>query len=124
METKQTKGLKRNIIDKYYTKDIVVELCLNFVKKYIQINTDDLIVEPSAGNGSFIKGIKLLTSNFRFYDLEPDNNEIIKQDYLLFDHDSIKENFSKIHIIGNPPFGRQSSFAIKFIHLWTIKSPI
>ena len=114
-ETKQTKGLNRNTIDKYYTKDIVVELCLNLVKKYIEINTDDLIVEPSAGNGSFITGIKSLTSNFRFYDLEPDNTEIIKQDYLLYDYGIIKNAFSKIHIIGNPPFGRQSSLAIKFI---------
>lgn len=115
METKQTKGLNRNTIDKYYTKDIIVELCLNLVKKHIHINTDDLIIEPSAGNGSFITGIKSLSSSFRFYDLEPDNNEIIKQDYLLYDYDSIKETFSKIHIIGNPPFGRQSSLAIKFI---------
>ena len=115
METKQTKGLKRNTIDKYYTKDIVVELCLNLVKKYIEINTDDLIVEPSAGNGSFITGIKSLTSNFKFYDLEPDNSEIIKQDYLLYDYGIVKNTYSKIHIIGNPPFGRQSSLAIKFI---------
>ena len=115
MATKQTKGLNRNTIDKYYTKDIVVELCLNLVKKYIQINTDDLIVEPSAGNGSFITGIKSLTSNFIFYDLEPDNDEIIKQDYLLYDYSIIKNTFSKIHVIGNPPFGRQSSLAIKFI---------
>ena len=112
METKQTKGLNRNTIDKYYTKDIVVELCLNIVKKYIQINPDELIIEPSAGNGSFITGIKSITSNFKFYDLEPDNDEIIKQDYLLYDYE---EPFSKIHIIGNPPFGRQSSLAIKFI---------
>jgi predicted RNA methylase len=112
---KQTKGLTRNTIDKYYTKDIVVVLCINLVKKYIQINSDDLIVEPSAGNGSFINGIKSLTSNFRFYDLEPDNEEIIKQDYLEYDYGIIKNSFSKIHIIGNPPFGRQSSFAIKFI---------
>ena len=115
METKQTKGLNRNTIDKYYTKDIVVELCLNLVKKYIEIKTDDLIIEPSAGNGSFITGIKSLTNNFRFYDLEPDNTEIIKQDYLLYDYGIIKNAFSKIHIIGNPPFGRQSSLAIKFI---------
>jgi len=115
MSTKQTKGLNRNIIDKYYTKDIVVEMCLTLVQKYIHLNTDDLIVEPSAGNGSFITGIKSLSSNFRFYDLEPDNSEIIKQDYLLFDYGSIKKTFSKIHIIGNPPFGRQSSLAIKFI---------
>jgi len=115
METKQTKGLKRNTIDKYYTKNVVVELCLNQVKKYIEINSDDLIVEPSAGNGSFIAGIKSITSNFRFYDLEPDNEEIIKQDYLLYDYGIIRETFSKIHIIGNPPFGRQSSLTIKFI---------
>ncbi len=115
MEIKQTKGLNRNTIDKYYTKDIIVELCLNFIKKYIQINTDDLIIEPSAGNGSFINGIKLLSNNFIFYDLEPENKEIIKQDYLLFDYEELTNKFNKIHIIGNPPFGRQSSLAIKFI---------
>lgn len=115
MNTKQTKGLNRNTVDKYYTKDVVVELCLNLVKKYIDINAEDLIVEPSAGNGSFIAGIKSMTSNFKFYDLEPENDEIIKQDYLLYEYGSIKGAFRKIHIIGNPPFGRQSSFAIKFI---------
>jgi len=115
MEGKQTKGLKRNTIDKYYTKENVVDLCLNLVKKYIQINKDDLIIEPSAGDGAFIAGIKSLTSNFKFYDLEPENDEIIKQDYLQFDYDNNKEKNGKIHIIGNPPFGRQSSLAIKFI---------
>ena len=115
IETKQTKGLTRNTIDKYYTKDNVVELCLNLVTKYILINSDDLIIEPSAGNGSFMVGIKSLTNYFKFYDLEPENDEIIKQDYLLYDYSDIKESFNKIHIIGNPPFGRQSSFAIKFI---------
>jgi hypothetical protein len=115
METKQTKGLNRNTIDKYYTKYSIVDFCLNLFKKYIQIKPNDVIVEPSAGNGSFIKGIKSLTSNFKFYDLEPDNDEIIKQDYLLYDYGIIKKTYSKIHIIGNPPFGRQSSLAIKFI---------
>ena len=115
MEKKQTKGLKRNTIDKYYTKNVVVDMCLNFVKEYIDIRPDDLIIEPSAGNGSFISGIKSLSSNFIFYDLEPDHTEIIKQDYLLYDYTSIKETFDRIHVIGNPPFGRQSSFAIKFI---------
>jgi hypothetical protein len=114
MEPKQLKGLKRNIIDKYYTKDTVVDLCINLVKKNIQINSDDLIIEPSAGNGSFIAGIKSLTKNYKFYDLEPNNSEIIKQDYLLYEYNSIDIN-NKIHIIGNPPFGRQSSLAKKFI---------
>ena len=117
-ETKpQTKGLHRNTIDKYYTKDEVVDLCINFVAKNILINPDDLIIEPSAGNGSFITGIKTLTSNYKFYDLEPENDEIVKQDYLLYDYedDGIRGSFNKIHVLGNPPFGRQSSLAIKFI---------
>jgi len=115
MENKQTKGLKRNTIDKYYTKNVVVDFCLNHFIKNIEIKPDDLVIEPSAGNGSFIKGIKSITSNFKFYDLEPDNEEIIKQDYLLYDYGIIKKTFNKIHIIGNPPFGRQSSLTIKFI---------
>jgi hypothetical protein len=112
----QIKGLKRNIIDKYYTKNNIVDLCIDSIKKKLNINNNDLIIEPSAGNGSFIEGIKSLTNNFRFYDLEPENKEITKQDYLLYDYkNETKKNDTSIHVIGNPPFGRQSSLAIKFI---------
>ena len=34
----QVKGLKRNTIDKYYTKPSVVEQCIKLVKKYINIS--------------------------------------------------------------------------------------
>ena len=115
MDNKQKKGLKRNTIDKYYTKDSVVELCLSLIKQYLIIGENDLCVEPSAGNGSFISGIKLAFKNYKFYDLSPENKEIIKQDYLTGDYNDLKSNFSNIHIVGNPPFGRQSSLAIKFI---------
>jgi predicted RNA methylase len=112
---KQTKGVNRNTIDKYYTKNAVVDSCVELVKKYIQINSSELIIEPSAGNGSFISAIKGLTNNHLFYDLEPENEEIVKQDYLQFNYTDVKNKFERIHIIGNPPFGRQSSLAIKFI---------
>jgi len=116
MAMKQTKGLRRNAIDKYYTKDSVAELCLNMVKQTIQINTaDDFIIEPSAGNGAFIAGIKTLTRNYLFYDVEPEHTEIIKQDYLLYEYNTGEHGSSKTHVIGNPPFGRQSSLAIQFI---------
>jgi hypothetical protein len=115
MESKQIKGLKRNTIDKYYTKDSVVEECLKLVKKNLNISDNDLCIEPSAGNGSFIPGIKKRFINYIFYDLEPENNEIIKQDYLTGNYNDFNSKFNNIHIIGNPPFGRQSSFAIKFI---------
>ena len=112
---KQTIGLNRDIIDKYYTKPEVVNLCLKLIKKYIQIKPDDLIIEPSAGNGSFISGIKSLSNNCIFYDLEPENPEIIKQDFLTGNYNELSSKYNNIHIIGNPPFGRQSSLAIKFI---------
>jgi len=115
MVSKQKKGLKRNTIDKFYTKDNIVKFCFDIISEQISIKENDLIIEPSAGNGSFINGIEKLSNHFRFYDIEPDNEKIIKQDYLLYDYQEDKENFNKIHIIGNPPFGRQSSFAIQFI---------
>jgi hypothetical protein len=111
----QKKGLKRNTIDKYYTKINIVEQCIEAMKKYINISKDDLIIEPSAGNGSFIENIKKITENYKFYDLEPENKEIIKQDFLNFDFVELKQKYKNIHIVGNPPFGRQASLAIKFI---------
>lgn len=112
---KQNKGLKRDTIDKYYTKSNVVEDCKIHIEKHINIKENDLIIEPSAGNGSFIKIIKELTKNYKFYDLIPENKEIIKQDFLLLNYDKFIKSYRKIHIIGNPPFGRQSSLAIQFI---------
>lgn len=111
----QVKGLKRNTIDKYYTKINIVERCIDAIKRNINILEDDLIIEPSAGNGAFIESIKTINKNHKFYDLEPENKEIIKQDFLTFDFTEIKQKYKNIHIIGNPPFGRQSSLAIKFI---------
>ncbi len=105
-------GLNRNTVDKYYTKKTVVDECIKIIKKTKIISNNDLIIEPSAGDGSFINGIKSLSNNYKFFDIEPDNDEIIKMDFLNYDNNNINNN---IHIIGNPPFGRQASSAIKFI---------
>jgi len=114
--TIQSTGLKRKTIDKYYTSSKIVNVCIKLIKEILNIKTNDLCIEPSAGNGAFINGIKSLFKNYKLFDLEPENSEIIKQDYLVYDYNTITNlNYNKIHIIGNPPFGRQSSLAIKFI---------
>lgn len=110
-----TVGLHRNTIDKFYTKKIVANMCIDSVGKYLDISNDDLLIEPSAGNGVFIPYIKSLSTHFRFYDLEPEHDEIARQDYLLLPCNILKNQYRKIHVVGNPPFGRQSSLAIKFI---------
>jgi predicted RNA methylase len=105
-------GLNRNTIDKFYTKPEIAKLCINNFKNHIKPKKEDIIIEPSAGNGSFSSQLNNICKVVA-YDIEPDNTNIIKQDYLKLD---IKEYMNKkIHIIGNPPFGRQSSLAKLFI---------
>ena len=110
-------GLNRSVIDKYYTTENTVKICYDLIMKNLKINkVKDVCIEPSAGNGSFIKYIKLLCNNCNFYDLEPEHKEICKIDYFKFNfNEMIKNQYNKKHVIGNPPFGRQSSLAIKFI---------
>ena len=115
---KSKKGLRRDLIDKFYTKPSVANDCIELVVKTIGISKDDIVIEPSAGNGSFIKGIQNLNCKNYFYDLKPEHLQITQQDYLLFDFESQVQKTiqsSKVIVIGNPPFGRQSSTAIKFI---------
>jgi predicted RNA methylase len=111
----QKKGLKRNTIDKFYTSPFVVNQCINNIKKYIKINNDDMIIEPSAGNGAFIENIKTLSNNYIFYDISPEHKEIVEQDFLSLECEELEKKYKNIHIIGNPPFGRQSTLAIQFI---------
>ena len=96
MRNKQIKGLARNTIDKYYTNPTIVVTCLELVRQHLKISRDDLVIEPSAGDGSFISEIKVLTNNHRFYDLEPENDEITRQDYLQYDFKNDKLYYVKI----------------------------
>jgi hypothetical protein len=109
---KRTSGLKRNPIDKYYTSNKVAKMCYQLVKKYVKIKKMDYVIEPSAGSGVFIEYIKRLTNLYKFLDIKPEHAEIAKQNFLKY---KIVQNREKLHIFGNPPFGRKSSTAIKFI---------
>lgn len=113
--TNKKTGLKRDTIDKFYTSDTAVKECMLQVSNHLQISSkNDLIIEPSAGNGSFIQEITQVCENTLFYDIEPEETGILKQDYLLLNSKAVT-TVGKIHVIGNPPFGRQSTLAIQFI---------
>lgn len=119
-------------LEKYYTQTYIAELCCDIFKQYIKINPDkDIIIEPSVGTGSFIKPLLKLTNNLRCYDIDKSlfniKNEYQNSLYSKYvkcnDFLSINispTNQNKIFVVGNPPFGRQSSTAIKFIqHMCT-----
>ena len=94
----------------------ISKLCADYYKQHVNINDKDLCIEPSAGNGSFIFPILDNFKNYKFYDIEPKNDTIETLDFLKFNSEThIDYNYKNIHIIGNPPFGRQSSMALKFL---------
>jgi len=108
----QGTGLKRSSSnnEKFYTKPEVVMKCLNEFKK-LNVKKNHLVIEPSAGNGSFT--VHLLEYNNLSYDIAPEAKGIIKQDFLRL---NLTSSFNlPLYFIGNPPFGRQSSIAKKFI---------
>jgi predicted RNA methylase len=107
--------MNKNKLDKYYTKPNIAKKCIKLVKQHINILDNDLIIEPSAGNGSFIKYIKELSSNYIFYDIVPEHIEIHKQNFLDLDYNNFKNESKNIHVIGNPPFGYKGTLALKFI---------
>lgn len=100
-----TKSLgQKNILDKFYTNPQVAQECLNL----LNLSDYDLIIEPSAGNGSFSS----LIPNCLAMDIEPENNQILKKDFFLY----MPENVKNVLVVGNPPFGQQSSLAIDFFN--------
>lgn len=113
----QNIGLKRDTVDKYYTRILVAKKCIRHIKNTINIDYDnDLIIEPSAGNGAFIKPIEKACSNRLYYDILPEHKSITKQDFLNLDLDTLDlDKYNNVHIIGNPPFGRQCSMIRKFV---------
>ena len=64
---------------KYYTKTGLIGSLFEIIELHLPIKSDDLIIEPSAGNGSFINSIKKLNCSNIFYDIAPEHPEIIKQ---------------------------------------------
>ena len=105
MGTTKSKGQKE-INDKFYTKSDISKLCIDM----LNLSDFDLIIEPSAGNGSFSKQIKKCIA----YDLVPEDESIIQQDFFELDITQFKDK--KTLTIGNPPFGVQNNLAIAFFN--------
>lgn len=97
-------------LDQFYTKDEIAKECYNKVKEFFDINEYDIILEPSGGKGSFYK---LFPIDKRIgLDLEPKYDGIIKQNFFDYKYEKNKKYIT----IGNPPFGKNCSIAIKFFN--------
>jgi hypothetical protein len=97
-------------LDQFYTKSDIAEICWSKVIEYTDIDKCDYIVEPSAGKGAFFS---LFPETKRIgMDLVPKYPHVTKMDFFDFKYIVNK----KYATVGNPPFGRVSSVAIKFFN--------
>ena len=95
-------------LDQYYTHENVAAHCYQTFCNHFD-PTIFRMVEPSAGTGSFFK---LLPAGSVAYDVDPKYPGIRTADFLEV---SLKSN-RPIAIIGNPPFGKNSSMAVRFFN--------
>ncbi len=116
--------------DQFYTDENVAKKCIDIVVELYPETKNYLWIEPSAGNGSFYKNIKYEKIGI---DIDPKYEGIIKEDYLKWNYSGIQGLGSgirclgsgirclgsgkdkKVILVGNPPFGKQSSLAKMFI---------
>jgi hypothetical protein len=93
-------------LDQFYTNPEYAKQVLNT----LNIEDYDYILEPSVGTGSFYN---LLDPNKRIgVDIDPKIDDVLTMDFLKY----YPPIFSRIYTVGNPPFGKNSSLAVKFFN--------
>jgi hypothetical protein len=99
--------------DQFFTPDNIASMCwmhaLSELRKFVNI-LDYTFIEPSAGDGSFMK---ILPEGTIGLDIEPRADGIQKNDYLLWEPE---DRTKKYIVFGNPPFGLRGHLALKFIN--------
>ena len=93
--------------DKYYTSPELAEYCVKKTKEIIGEENITEYIEPSAGSGVFLD---YLDKPYFAYDIEPEDDRVVKQDYLTLDLEYKQGRC----IIGNPPFGEKNILSMKF----------
>lgn len=94
--------------DQFYTCENVAADLYGTFCQYLDPDLFQFI-EPGAGTGSFYK---LLPPGSIAYDIEPKAPGITEADFLTTEPPRGKE----IAVIGNPPFGKNASMAVKFFN--------
>ena len=112
--TQDTGKYRTNLNDQFYTNEATAKKCIQHIIGLYPSSADYLWIEPSAGNGSFLHQIPPTFTKIGI-DIDPKSDDIQKQDYLTWAVPPSPLVEREIIVFGNPPFGRQSSFAKAFI---------
>ena len=96
--------------DKYYTPQHIVDLVIERTKEVIGLDNITEFIEPSAGKGAFLDALYKLGKPVQAYDLYPEREDIIEQDFLKLE----KQYKKGVCVIGNPPFGKGNILSVQF----------
>lgn len=99
--------------DQFYTKKEIALLCIEQMKKIISEGRRLQYLEPSSGQGAFSLNLENCVS----VDIDPKTESAVRADFLSIQKSELGLLSSdKVVAIGNPPFGRISSLAVKFFN--------
>jgi len=93
----------------YETAQHCFQIFIETINNYGEDYTNFKYIEPSAGDGSFLK---VLPNDTISMDIEPRHPSVINYDYL----DWKPSDNNKYVVFGNPPFGLRGHMALKFIN--------
>lgn len=99
-------------LDKYYTSQELADYCTQKTIEIIGVDNITEFIESSAGSGVFLNSIEKYAPNipYKAYDIEPDDNRIIKQDYLKLDLE-----YKRGRVCGfNFPYGEKNNLSKAF----------
>jgi predicted RNA methylase len=107
------KGGQARELDQFFTKPEIASKCLLALKSSLKCNLEDFnfIVEPSCGNGAFSNLLPVTKTISMDIDAIDENN---RYDFLNVNIPFPDNSF--ILTIGNPPYGKNSSLAVKFFN--------
>ncbi len=80
--SKRTRIVRNEGLDKFYTNEQYAKKCIDKVFEIYDKLMFDLIIEPSAGNGSFLN--QLDHNNVIGIDISPGADNILKMDFLSY----------------------------------------
>ena len=105
--------------DQFYTKETVSKMCTETLMTFLPLEDVSMIVEPSCGTGSFVKAISKLLPNVSVATIDIDANTAPNAEHINFLEWTFigfgTEN-KLVVTLGNPPFGKNSSLAVKFFN--------
>ena len=107
-------------LDQFFTQDEVAARCLSSILaivKQLEYDLDKIrILEPSAGDGAFIRAADSKGIGSYAYDIDAKQSYIKQNDFIDGGVISNLPGKDKLITVGNPPFGKRAKLAVSFIN--------